>query len=88
LCGGAAGVGLSLLLQNLINQAIQNMSPDSMSTALLPFNPSLLSDTLIVIPTELMMGGMVLASLVGLFAGFFPALRASQMSPLEALRQE
>src|SRR5690606_22394575 len=84
LCGGAAGVGLSLLLQNMINQTIQNMPSDSMSTALLPFNPALLSDTLIVIPPELMTGGLVLASVVGLLAGFFPALRAAQMSPLEA----
>jgi putative ABC transport system permease protein len=88
LCGGAAGVGLSLLLQSLINQAIQNMSPDSMSTALLPFNPAVLSDTLIIIPPELMTAALVLASLVGVMAGFLPALRASQMSPLEALRQE
>ena len=88
LCGGAAGVGFSLVLQSLINQAIQNTPSDSMSTALLPFNPALLSDALIVIPPELMIGALVLASLVGLLAGFFPALRASQMSPLEALRQE
>ena len=63
LCGGAAGVGLSLLLQSLINQAIQNTPSDSMSTALLPFNPALLSDALIVIPPELMTGALVLATL-------------------------
>jgi putative ABC transport system permease protein len=88
LCGGAAGVGLSLLLQSLINQMLQSLSPDSLSSVLLPFNPAQMSDTLIVIPPELVAGAVVLAGLVGLLAGFIPALRASQMSPLMALRQE
>lgn len=89
LVGGLAGVGLSYVLQNLINQAVQNASSgNSGGVPFLPLDPSQIGGSLVVIPAELALGAIVLAVLVGVGAGFYPALRAAQMPPVLALKQE
>jgi putative ABC transport system permease protein len=40
----------------------------------------------VVIPIEAWAGGIAAAILIGAFAGLMPAVRASRMSPTEALR--
>jgi len=89
LAGGLAGVGLSLFLQNVINQAVKT-APNSDSPALifLPFDTSQIGGNLIVIPAELTALAIALATLVGVGAGFYPALRAAHLPPVVALKQE
>jgi len=89
LAGGLAGVGLSLFLQNVINQAVQNAPQgDSPALIFLPFDTSQIGGSLIVIPAELTVLAVVLATLVGVGAGFYPALRAAHLPPVTALKQE
>jgi putative ABC transport system permease protein len=88
LCGGAAGVGLSLFLQNVINQAIQNAPAGGGGIMFLPFDPSQIGGNLIVIPPELSLFALALATCVGLGAGLFPSLRAARLPPVIALKSE
>lgn len=85
--GGVAGIGVALLLQSVINGAIAN-APQSSGPNFLPIDPAMLKGNLIVIPPELMLLGLTLATVVGLGAGFYPALRAARMVPIVALKTE
>ena len=88
MAGGLAGVGLSLFLRNLINGAMENAPADSPALRFLPFDASQIGGNLIIIPSELMLLAILLATGVGLAAGLFPALRAARMTPVTALKQE
>jgi ABC-type antimicrobial peptide transport system permease subunit len=93
LFGGTAGVALSFFLQNLVNQAVANAAAagagqGSASPIYLPIDVSQLSSGLMVIPSELALFGLALATAVGILAGFFPALRAARMTPVMALKTE
>jgi putative ABC transport system permease protein len=88
LSGGVAGVALSYVLQNLVNQAIQNLPSGEGGISFLPIDPSMIGGSLIVIPPELAVFAVVLAVLVGVGAGLYPALRAAQLPPVIALKME
>jgi putative ABC transport system permease protein len=89
LSGGAAGVGLSLFLQNVINQALLNAPQgDQGGIYFLPFDPSQIGGSLVVIRPELAIFALVLATAVGLGAGLYPALRAARLPPVIALKME
>lgn len=88
LCGGVAGVGLSLFLQNIVNQAIQNAPAGEGGVMFLPFDTSMIGGNLLVIPPDLSLFAVALATAVGLGAGLFPALRAARLPPVIALKME
>jgi putative ABC transport system permease protein len=94
LAGGAAGVGLSFLLQNLINQGIASLGAQQAGggqgggISFLPIDTSQIGGNLFVIPPELALFALVLATTVGLAAGLYPALRAARLPPVIALKME
>lgn len=86
--GGLVGVGVSLLLQSVINQAVESAGTGGGGPMFLPIDPAMIQGNLIIIPPELMIFGIALATLVGLGAGFYPALRAARLQPVIALKSE
>lgn len=90
LSGGLSGVGLSFFLRNLINRAVSKApQPGSGGvTDYLPFDTSKIGGRLVIIPNELAILAIVLAVLVGVCAGLYPALRAARMQPVVALKSE
>lgn len=86
--GGLVGVLLSKVLQNLINTGIQNMPQGEGGINFLPIDPSTIGGNLIVIPQELIVFALVLATSVGVVAGLYPAWRAANMPPVLALKQD
>lgn len=92
LLGGAAGVGLSLIVQEAVNRALASApAGDGAGGGMggfLPFDLSQTGGTLLVITTELMVLGVLLATTVGIVAGLFPALRAARMLTVTALKTQ
>jgi len=89
LCGGIAGVLLSYGLQNLINSAVANIQPDQGGgVAFLPVDVTQLGGRLMIIPPELAVFALALATGVGIAAGLFPSLRAARMTTVVALKTE
>jgi putative ABC transport system permease protein len=86
--GGLIGVGLSYGLQNLVNQAVRSSAESGGSVPFMPFDFSRIGDQLLLIPPELPLLAIGLATGVGLIAGLLPAVRAARLLPVIALRQE
>lgn len=79
--GGIIGLGLSYTISVIINKLASSGSGEGMvmiSTG----------STISYIPFWLAGMSLVFAVLVGMIAGFFPALRAMRLSPLAAIRTE
>jgi ABC-type antimicrobial peptide transport system permease subunit len=73
--GGFAGLGISYALSYVCNLVLP---------AAMGYNDSRLS----IIPLWLAGTAIIFAALVGMLAGFFPAQRATKLSPLAAIRNE
>jgi putative ABC transport system permease protein len=90
LLGGLTGLGISYVIQNLINQAVRNLPQGEGGGGItfLPVDVSQIGGNLVVIPTDLALFALALATLVGVSAGLFPALRAARMTTVLALKSE
>lgn len=77
LLGGVVGVALSFLLSLAVNR----VAPAIMSDFSEGMNIS-------VIPFWLVVLSIIFSTLIGMVAGFFPAQRATKLSPLAAIRNE
>lgn len=76
--GGVVGVGLSYLLSTVVNK----VAPLTMAMDL-PASASISQ-----IPVWLVFLAVVFSTIIGMLAGFFPAQRATKLSPLNAIRNE
>jgi len=72
--GGVFGIGLAFFGSSIVEQAIRNA---------LPYTPT---GKLVFIKPSLLMLSFLGTLIMGLFAGTYPALRASLMKPIEAIR--
>ncbi len=94
LVGGALGVLISYLAGEGINQGIANLAQQAAQSGqgsgpmFLPVDISQLQAGLVIIPTELALFGLGLATSVGIIAGLLPALRAARMTTVVALKTE
>lgn len=79
LIGGIFGIGISYGISVLINSVLSGMNGSSGY-----YGPQLLSD----IPLWLSLSGMGFSTFIGLVAGYYPAVRATKLSALEAIRTE
>ncbi len=76
--GGVAGIGLSFILSQVANEVIA---------------PAVMADfdlgaRISVIPFWLVLAAIAFSTLIGMLAGFFPAQRATRLSPLAAIRND
>lgn len=85
LVGGILGVGLSYGLSAAINHFLGGRltGANSMSVVTAPG-----ANTVSVIPLWLALSALAFATLVGMASGFYPAIRATRLSPLAAIRGE
>lgn len=79
LFGGILGIGISYGISMIINTILSGMNGESGY-----YGPALLSD----IPVWLALSGMGFSTVIGLIAGYYPAVRATKLSALEAIRTE
>ena len=77
--GGVLGIGLSYGVSYVINSVIAGMSGDSMM-----YGPQISS----YIPYWLSLSALGFSTVIGLIAGYYPAVRATKLSALEAIRTE
>lgn len=73
--GGVTGLGISYVLSSIANRVLP---------AMMGYEGSRIS----VIPLWLSAAAIIFAAFVGMIAGFFPAQRATKLSPLAAIRNE
>lgn len=77
LLGGMVGVALSFLLSVVVNKVAPAVMADFTEGARIS-----------IIPFWLVLLSIVFSTIIGMIAGFFPAQRATKLSPLAAIRNE
>jgi putative ABC transport system permease protein len=94
LVGGALGVLVSYVAGEAINTGIANLARQAAESGqggggmFLPVDISQLGAGLVIIPTELALFGLGLATSVGVIAGLLPAFRAARMTTVVALKTD
>ncbi len=75
--GGIVGVGLSYAISNVIN-SVASGGMSGMGTG----------STVSIIPLWLALAGIAISTFVGIVSGTYPAIRATRLSAIEAIRNE
>lgn len=88
LVGGIMGVLLAQGVSYLVNTGIQNMPQGDGGYYFLPIDPNQIGGQLLVVPSELTVFAIGLATIVGIFAGLYPAWRAANLPPVIALKHD
>jgi len=86
LIGGLAGLGIAWGAVELVN--ILGSSSDIMQNMRMGYGPSEENSRLAYIPSWLALFAIGFSFIIGLLAGIFPAIRASRLSALQAIRSE
>ncbi len=86
LLGGLIGIALSLIGSDVINNVNASMQAN-MSAEMGGQGPVMDTD-ISYIPLWLIGGSLLFSTMVGVISGFFPAIRATKLSALEAIRNE
>lgn len=88
--GGTVGLLVCYLFQYLANALLMgaSSSADSISFMNVTISVSELGGSLIVIPRELVLAALALATGIGVAAGLYPSLRAARMTPVLALKTD
>ena len=77
--GGVVGIALSYLLSLLVNYFISPLIMEDYGMG---------TTNISMIPLWLVLAAIGFATIIGMVAGFFPAQRATRLSPLAAIRNE
>lgn len=86
LLGGLVGIAISLVGSDVINHINAGMQQEM--TANLGYDPSNGVLEISYIPFWLIALSLVFSTLIGIISGFLPAVRATKLSALEAIRNE
>ena len=78
-CGGVAGIGLSYLVSHILNKYAPQLG------SILGFDSA---STISVIPVWLAVAAVGFAMIIGVVSGLYPAIRATKIKALDAIRNE
>ena len=84
--GGVAGVIISFIISIVMNLVSSGMPVDSLQTAWMILTNK--GSRMSVIPIWLAVFGLIFSTLIGLISGYYPAVKATRVSALEAIRHE
>jgi ABC-type antimicrobial peptide transport system permease subunit len=87
LLGGLVGIGISLIGSDVINLVNANMQADMMGNFEYYGELPEIQD-ISYIPFWLIAASLLFSTFIGVVSGFLPAVRATKLSALEAIRNE
>ena len=87
LFGGALGIGVSYIASSIINYLSKKGNPDEMG-GMMGGLPMMGEGKISIIPVWLIFVALLFATVVGIVSGYYPARKATKLSPLEAIRTQ
>lgn len=87
LFGGAMGIGVSYIASSIINYLSKKGNPDEMG-GMMGGLPMMGEGKISIIPIWLVLVALLFATVVGVISGYYPAQKATKLSPLEAIRTQ
>ena len=87
LFGGALGIGVSYIASSIINYLSKKGNPDEMG-GMMGGLPMMGEGKISIIPVWLVLVALLFATVVGIVSGYYPARKATKLSPLEAIRTQ
>lgn len=90
LFGGLVGIGFSYIISAIINYSASKPNPDAGFGMMGGFMGGMGGEAtkISIIPLWLVIAALIFSSLIGLISGYYPATKATKLSPLEAIRTQ